>query len=376
MKAIIAAAGTGGHINPGIAIANKIKEKEPDSEIIFIGTPRGIENDLVPRAGYELKTVNSYGFSKKPTLENIKNTIKTIMSVGEAKKIIKAFKPDIIIGTGGYICMSVCLAGKSLKVPYIIHESNVLPGKATKVLSKNAKAILLGFKESKERLNPEVNTIVTGTPVKAKNLNLSEQEVKNIKIKRGLEPDIPLVLAFGGSQGARSINMAFKDIAIERAQNKDEIKYQVMWSAGQNQYDEVKEILQENKIDIENLNGIKVFPYIYDMEEVMNIADLVVCRSGAMTVTEIERIGKPSILIPYPFAAENHQEYNARALEKAGSAEVILNKDLNSTSLNDTINKLIQNPEKLKQMGQKAKSLSIEDVEEKIYNEIKKIVKI
>ena len=374
MKAIIAAAGTGGHINPGIAIANKIKEKEPDSEIIFIGTPRGIENDLVPRAGYELKTVNSYGFSKKPTLENIKNTIKTIMSVGEAKKIIKAFKPDIIIGTGGYICMSVCLAGKSLKVPYIIHESNVLPGKATKVLSKNAKAILLGFKESKERLNPEVNTIVTGTPVKAKNLNLGEQEIKNIKIKRGLEPDIPLVLAFGGSQGARSINMAFKDIAIDRSKNKEQIKYQVMWSAGQKQYDDVKDVLQENKINIENLNGIKVFPYIYDMEEVMNIADLVVCRSGAMTVTEIERIGKPSILIPYPFAAENHQEYNARALEKAGSAEVILNKDLNSTSLNDTINKLIQNPEKLKQMGQKAKSLSIEDVEEKIYNEIKKLV--
>ena len=353
MKVIIAAAGTGGHINPGIAIANKIKEKEPDSEIIFIGTPRGIENDLVPRAGYELKAVNSYGFSKKLTIENIKNTIKTIMSVGEAKKIIKAFNPDIIIGTGGY---------KSLKVPYIIHESNVLPGKATKVLSKNAKAILLGFKESKQRLNPEVNTIVTGTPVKTKSLNLSKQEIKSIKTKRGLDPNIPLVLAFGGSQGARSINMAFKDIAIDRSKNKEQIKYQVMWSAGQKQYDDVKDILQENKINIENLNGI------------MNIADLVVCRSGAMTVTEIERIGKPSILIPYPFAAENHQEYNARVLEKEGAAEVILNKDLNSTNLNDTIIKIIQSPEKLNQMGQKSKSLSIENVEERIYAEIKKLV--
>lgn len=373
MKVVIAAAGTGGHINPGIAIANKIKDKEPDSEIIFIGTPRGIENDLVPRAGYELKAVNSYGFSKKLTISNIKNTLQTLMSVGEAKKILKSFKPDIVIGTGGYICMSVCLAAKSLKIPYVIHESNVLPGKATKALSKNAKMIFLGFKEAEERIKSGVRCVVTGTPVKIKKLNLNEEDIRKAKIKRGLKPDLPLVLAFGGSQGAKALNIALKDIAVERNEQK-EINYQVMWSAGQKQYDEVKDWLKEKEIDIEKLNGMTVLPYIYDMGEVMNIADLIVCRSGAMTVTEIERIGKPSILIPYPYAAENHQEYNARALENEGVAEVILNKDLNSNSLNETINKLIKNPHKLKEMGKKAQALSINNVEEKIYAEIKKIV--
>ena len=185
MKVVIAAAGTGGHINPGIAIANKIMTEQPNSKIIFIGTNRGLETKLVPRAGYELKTVESYGISRSLTLQNIKRLVKTIGSIGEAKKILEEFKPDLVIGTGGYICISVCSAAKKIKIPYIIHESNVLPGVATKMLAKNAKKILVGFEEAKDRLPKAKKIVVTGTPTKVKKLNLTEDEIKEKKKKLG-----------------------------------------------------------------------------------------------------------------------------------------------------------------------------------------------
>ncbi len=370
MRVIIAAAGTGGHINPGIAIANKIKEEEPDSEIIFIGTKRGLEKDLVPRAGFKLRTIESYGISRSFTIKNIKRVVKTVLSIGEAKKIIKNFKPDIIIGTGGYICISVCLSAQKLKVPYVIHESNVLPGIATKMLSKKASSILLGFEDAKERINKNANVIVTGTPTKVKDLQLNDYEVEQKRKQLGLEKDIPLILVFGGSQGAETINQSLEEI-IEKKMNKS---YQIMWATGPKQYEKVKNDLMEKQINIDNLEKIKVVPYIYDMESIMNISDLIVCRSGAMTVTEIEKIGKAAIFIPFPYAAENHQEYNARVLEKRECAKVILDKDLSAEKLNSQIEDLTKEKSTLKEMGRKAKELEIKNVEEKIYVEIRKVL--
>lgn len=366
MKVVIAAAGTGGHINPGIAIANKIMQKEPESQVLFIGAKVGLERDLVPRAGYKLKTINSYGISRSFTIKNIKRLIKTIGSIGEAKKILKNFEPDIVIGTGGYICISVCTAAKKLGIPYIIHESNVLPGIATKMLSKNAEKILVGFEEAKERLPKAKEVIVTGTPTKVKSMNLDIDEIKLRKKKLGFEADKPLVLVFGGSQGAKSINVSMTEI-IKEKKNKN---YQIIWAAGPEQYAKVKKELAEEEINIDNIKGIKVLPYIYEIEKVINISDLVVSRSGAMTVTEIENVGKPAIFIPFPYAAENHQEYNARVLEKNGVAKVILDKDLTSDNLNDMIINLVKDKNMLLQMGKKAKSMAINDVEEKIYKEI------
>ena len=386
MKVIIAAAGTGGHINPGIAIANKIKEEEPDSEITFIGTKRGIEKDLVPRAGYELKTIESYGFSKKLTLDNIKKILKTIGSIRKVKKIIKELNPDIVIGTGGYICISVCGAAKGLKVPFIIHESNVLPGKATKILSPDAEKILVGFKEAEEKLPNAKSIVVTGTPTKGENLNYDEDTIEIKKQELGFDGKKALVLVFGGSQGSKSINKAITEIIINRLKNKipekEEVdrkiknninynSYQIMWATGPSQYGEVKQQLDKEELNIDNLPGIKIEPYIYNMGEIMNVADLIVCRSGAMTITELEKIGKASILIPFPYAAENHQEYNARALENEGAAKVILDKELKLGGLNDMINELVSQPEKLKQMSKKSKKLSINNVEDRIYTEIK-----
>ena len=322
MKVVIAAAGTGGHINPGIAIANKIMKEQPNSKIIFIGTKRGLETNLVPRAGYELRTIDSYGISRELSLKNIKRLAKTIHSITEAKNILKEFKPDLVIGTGGYICISVCLAAKKLKIPYIIHESNVLPGVATKMLSKNARKILVGFKEAEKRLPKAKNVVYTGTPTKVKKIDFTKEKIENKKEELGFEKEKPLVLVFGGSQGAQSINKSMADII----KNKLNSNYQIIWSAGPEQYEKVKEELKKVNMDIDKLDGIKVMPYIYNMEEIMNIVDLVVARSGAMTVTEIENVGKPAIFIPFPYAAENHQEYNARALENKDAAKVILNR--------------------------------------------------
>lgn len=372
MKVVIAAAGTGGHINPGIAIANKIIEKEPNSEIIFIGTNRGLETDLVPRAGYKLECINSYGINRKINIDNIKRLFKTIKSISEAKKILKEFKPDVVIGTGGYICVSVGMAAKKLKIPVILHESNAFPGVAVKLLSKDAEKILVGFKEAEERLPKAKKVVVTGNPTKIKRSYMSIEEKRDKIRELGLNSELPTVLVFGGSQGAVSINKALIGI-IENKMNEN---YQIIWAAGTNNYETVKQQLKDKQIDINNIKNTKILPYIYNMQEIMQISDLVVCRSGAMTITEIALLGKPAIFIPFPFATENHQEYNAKVLQNAGSAQIILDKNLTHIVLNNKINNMIKDKEKLTQMGEKALSVAKENVEEKIYEEIKMSINV
>lgn len=367
MRAIIAAAGTGGHINPGIAIANKIKEKEPNSEIIFVGTGRGLEKDLVPRAGYELKTIDAYGIERKITVQNLKNLYATYKSIGSAQKIIQSFKPDVLIGTGGYICVPTVIAAKKMEIPVVLHESNAFPGVAVKLFKKKADKILVGFEDAKKRLDNRENVVVTGNPIKLKKIDFSISEKNKIIKETGLKSDKPIVLVFGGSQGAQSINQSLLEIIVNK-KNKD---YQIMWAAGPEQYKEIKKKLEEVNINIENIDKVKIVPYIYNMEEIMNIADLVVCRSGAMTITEISVVGKPAIFIPFPYATENHQEYNAKVLENVGAARIILNKDLNSEILGSTINEIVKDKNLIERMGKNANKFAMKNVEDKIYEEIK-----
>ncbi|MBR6034372.1 MAG: undecaprenyldiphospho-muramoylpentapeptide beta-N-acetylglucosaminyltransferase [Clostridia bacterium] len=370
MRVIIAAAGTGGHINPGIAIANKIKQEENNSEILFIGTTEGLENDLVPRAGFDLKPIEAYGFNRKITIRNIKRIIKTLRSKKDAKKILQEFKPDIVIGTGGYICMPVFLAAISLKIHTALHESNAFPGASVKALSGKVDEIFVGFEDAKKRLPKAKKVVVTGTPTKVEKMELSMEQKESIKSQAGLKEDLPVVLAFGGSQGARSINEALMDI-IRNHKNE---KYQLIWAAGQSQYDIIKEKLEDDGLSIQNLKNAKIVPYIYNMGEILNMCDLVVARSGAMTITELAKVGKPGIFIPLPYATENHQEYNARVLADVGAGKIILDKDLNESILSKEIDDIISNPEKLKKMGEIAKQIEVKNVEGKIYEEIKKIV--
>ena len=380
MKVIIAAAGTAGHINPGISIANKIKEEEPDSEIIFIGTKRGLENDLVPRAGYELKTIDAYGLNlKRPD-----RLLKTLKGFGTAKRIIREFKPDVVIGTGGYICGAAITMANKQKIPTLLHESNAFPGKAVKMLSKKTDCILVGFEDAKKRLDKAKKVVVTGNPTKIKDLNLSKDEKEKIIKDLGLDANKPILLVFGGSQGAKAINDSIIKI-VKESKNKE---YQIIWAPGPVQYNIIKEELEKNNIDIDDIENTKVYPYIYNMEEMMNISDLFICRAGAMTINEVSIVGKPAIFIPLPGVSQNHQEYNARVLESMGAAKIILNKDLESIDLNKYVEEnkkqdknifknvedIIYNKDLLKQMGKKAKQVSNIDALEIIYKEIQETI--
>ena len=366
MRVIIAAAGTAGHINPGLSIANKIKKENPDSEIVFIGTNRGLENDLVPRAGYELKTIDAYGL----TLKNLTKIFKILNGFKQAKKIIQDFKPDIVIGTGGYICGAVITEAKKQGISTLIHESNAYPGRAVKMLVKNTDTILVAFEDAKSRIKNAKNVVVTGTPTKINKLNLSIEEKNRIIKNIGLDTNKPILLVFGGSQGAKAINDAIIKMVINNKINK----YQMIWAPGPKQYEIIREELKQNNLDIEKFNNIKIYPYIYNMEEMMNIADLLICRSGAITVTEVTKVGKAAIFVPLPGVSQNHQEYNARALEKIGAAKIILNSDLSEIELNSYIEKLILDKALIKSMETKASNMALNNVEDKIYDEIKKLV--
>ncbi len=372
MKVIIAAAQTGGHINPGIAIANKIKKENKRAKIMFIGTTRGLENDLVPRAGYELKTIEAYGINRKISAQNIKNMFKTLKGLKEAKKIVKEFNPDIVVGTGGFICGPVLMAAKKYKIPTVLHESNAFPGVAVKLLSKKVDTILLGFEDAKTRLPKAKNVVVTGTPTKIKKASLTEEQKEKMTKELGLDKNLPIVLVFGGSQGAQSINSTL----IETIKSKANTNYQIVWASGPKQYNVIKDNLKEAKINIDKIKNVKIIPYIYNMEEMMNLADIIISRSGAMTITEVAVTGKPAIFIPFPFATENHQEYNARVLVNENAAKIILDKDLNLEILSNTLNEMLKDKASLLKMGQNAEKIAIKDVEDKIYTEIEKLVKL
>ena len=371
MRVIVAAAGTAGHINPGLAIANKIKEEEPDSEIIFIGTKRGLENDLVPRAGYELKTIEAYGLSKKISIENFKKMYATLMATGKARKIIKEFKPDIIVGAGGYICGPVVWAANKEKIPVVLHESNAFPGKAVKMLAPKVNTVLISFEEARSRIPNARNIVFTGTPVKISKKEYTVDEKNKILNSLKIKANLPIVLIFGGSQGAQAINETIIGIAKQKL-NKD---YQIMWATGPKQYDIIKERLLDNNININNIENAKIVPYIYNMEEIMNVANLIVARSGAMTITEISNLGKPSILIPLPNVSGDHQFHNAKVLENVGAAKIILNNELHGEILNKQIEEIVLDKNMEVQMSKNALKVSTHDVEEKIYKEVLKLVK-
>lgn len=372
MRVIIAAAGTGGHINPGIAIANKIKQEDKNSKIIFIGTDRGLENDLVPRAGYELKTIEAYGLSKKLSIENFKHILKTLKGYNQAKKIIKEFKPDIVIGTGGYICGATITVAHKLKIPTLLHESNAFPGKAVKMLAKKADCILVSFEDAISRIKNAKKVIYTGTPVKIVKKDYSKEEKENMIKNIGLDVSKPIVLVFGGSQGAQAINETIIGIA-EKNRNTN---YQIMWATGPKQYDLMKEIFENKNLNINNIKNMKIVPYIYNMEEIMNLVDIIVARSGAMTITEIANLGKPSILVPLPNVSNNHQLYNAKVLEKVGAAKIILNKEMTDEKLDFEIKNMIRDAQLMEKMSESARKIEVKDVENKIYNEIKKLVEV
>ena len=347
MKIIVSGGGTGGHIYPALTLIDAIKNKRPDAEFLYVGTEKGLEADIVPKAGINFTALKlEGGLERRFTLKNFSRAANAIWSIKHASDIVKSFKPNVVVGTGGYVCGPILLAASLMKVPTLIQEQNAVAGVTNKILAQFVNKIAVGTQDALKNFPPD-KTTYTGNPIR--------REVLAAKKEDGLREfnftdDKPIVLISGGSRGARSINNAMIDVLKSAAQKNSA---QFLHVTGKGEFDAVIEKLS-GVLDAPN---IKVVPYLYNMPTAMAMANLAIFRAGATGLAELTARGIPAILIPYPFAAENHQEFNARALVEAGAARMILNKDLTAEILLATIDELLSSPEKLKSMA--AASLSL-----------------
>ncbi|MCC0639354.1 MULTISPECIES: undecaprenyldiphospho-muramoylpentapeptide beta-N-acetylglucosaminyltransferase [unclassified Clostridioides] len=364
MKVLLSGGGTGGHVYPAIAIANKIRDEHPDAEIMFVGTEKGIESEIVPKYGFELKTVTVQGFKRKIDFDNVKRVFKLFKGLEQSRKIVKKFKPDVVIGTGGYVSGPVLFNASMGKIPAIIHEQNSFPGVTNKILSKTVTKVLTSFEDSHKRFPEaaEEKLVFTGNPVR-KEILLSR---KNIARKNlGISEEKKMVLCYGGSGGSRKINDAMR-LVIKNMVNED---IAFIFATGKSYYEEFME-------SISNINlkpYQKVVPYLEDMANALAASDLVIGSAGAISLAEITALGKPSIIIPKAYTAENHQEYNAKSIEKQGAGVAILEKNLTPESLNTAVFKLLGDRELLVDMANASKTIGRPEAIDLIYDEIIKV---
>lgn len=367
MRAILTGGGTGGHIYPAVSIAREIQRRHKDAEIIFVGTEAGLESKIVPKEGFELKTIKVRGFERKLTLKNLVAVKEAVLSITGARKIIKDFKPDVVIGTGGYVCGTVMLTAALMGIPTLIHESNAFAGLTNKILFSFVDKIALNFEEAARYFNNPKKLVVTGNPIRTDIFDIT----KHAGMKElGFDEQLPLVLVTGGSRGARKINQSILSFAEHCSKTG---RLQLLHMTGDTQYQAVLQSYKERNIPTDS-PYIKVVPYLYNMPYALAASDLIINRCGAMTLSEITALGKPSILIPFPYSADNHQEYNGRALEKKGAAVVILEKDLIEDKLKSTILELFSDKARLETMAANSKKLGIRNASEKIGDIITEIV--
>ena len=363
MHILFAGGGTAGHINPALAVAEYIKNNQKDAKISYIGTAKKLEATLVPKAGYDFKTIDVAGFRRKISIPNLFYNIsaasKAVTSSFAARKILKELKPDIVMGTGGYVSGPVLREAVKLGIKTAIHEQNAYPGITTKMLAPKVDRVMLAMPEAKKHLNIERDYVITGNPVREDFLKIDKSTArKNLNLDSR-----PVILSFGGSLGARAINESIIEL-IKENYNKGEFIF--IHSTGAAGYDSFVTELTASGVNI-NAENIRILKYIDNMAECMAAADLVIGRAGAITLTELEAAGRASILIPSPYVAENHQFHNAMTLKENNAAEIIEEKDLNGEILINTVNKLLEN-NLTDDMGKNSKAMAITDASARIYD--------
>lgn len=365
MRVLLSGGGTAGHINPALAIAEKIRFENPDAEIAFVGTPAGMENRLVTKAGYKIYHVDVKGFQRKLTLKNISTAWKALVSPMRAGKIIKEFRPDIVIGTGGYVSWPVVKAAASRKIPTVIHEQNAQAGVTTRMLSGLVDKVMISFEATRTQLKAENGDIVlTGNPVRPELFTINkEDERQKLSI-----PSAPYIVSCGGSLGARAINDAVLELIKKKTFSSNNIY--ITHAVGSYEWKRREEEIAKLEAD----NNCNVQEYIYDMPSRMCASDLVICRAGAITLAELATLGKPAILIPSPYVTDNHQYKNAKVVEEAGAAIVIEEKDLTPELLEETLLGLLRDGARLEEMQKNARKLAINDTHDRIYKIINELV--
>ncbi|WP_053362077.1 undecaprenyldiphospho-muramoylpentapeptide beta-N-acetylglucosaminyltransferase [Bacillus sp. FJAT-27251] len=363
MRIVVSGGGTGGHIYPALALIREIQKRDKNAEFLYIGTERGLESNIVPREGIAFRSIHITGFRRKLSFENVKTVFRFLKGVADSKKILREFKADIVIGTGGYVCGPVVYAAAKLGIPTIIHEQNSIPGLTNKFLSRYVDRIGICFKEAEDYF-PKDKVVLTGNP-RASEV-VGQDGVKG-RISAGLKINQPAVLIFGGSRGAKPLNEAVLKSLTELGSKP----YQVLYITGEVHYDEVK-----NEVElIGNPENVKIKPFIHNMPEVLAGIDLTVARAGATTLAELTSLGIPSILIPSPYVTDNHQEKNALALSSHGAALLLPERELTGPKLVDQIDSILMDQEKLTQMKQAAKQLGMPDAAERLYSLMKELAK-
>ncbi len=372
MKILFATGGTAGHINPALAVASYIRETNKDAQIMFIGTADHMESRLVPEAGFDFKTIDISGFkrsfSPKAISHNVKTVFRLMKSSGESKKIISDFKPDVVVGFGGYVSGPVLQTAVKMGIPTCIHEQNAYPGITNKTLAKEVDRVMLTVEDAKKHLESKNEPIVTGLPVRGELLK-ADRDVARAQLN--IPDDKYLVLSFGGSLGAEPLNNAMFDILIDSAHTG---RYCHIHSVGTNGGEFLDKFAKKGFVD-GKMGTVEVRKYIDNMDVCMAAADLVIGRAGASSISEIEAMGKASILIPSPYVAENHQYHNAMALVNRNAGFIIEEKDLTSHTLYEKIDELLSDGDRLKEVERNAKAMAITDARERIASIILSLAK-
>ena len=363
MNVIFTCGGTGGHINPAIAVANILKERHPDANILFIGASGHMEEKLVPGAGYELKTFPTSGMSRKLNLKGIKANIKSVSNVIGAvkgcRKIIKEFKPDVIIGTGGYASFPALMAGHMMKIPTCVHEANAMPGLTTKLAADWADRVLICFPESARHYKHPEKAEAVGMPVRREFI-FADKETSRREL--GLD-DRPVIVSTFGSQGARAMNLAIAEVL--KLEQEEGFPYQHIHGVGSFGWEWFPEKLRELGVDSDNA-ALDIREYIYNMPTVMAAADVIVSRAGSSACNEIAASGTPCILIPSPNVTNNHQEKNARAISDRGGAVLLLEKDCTPQAMYAKIKEILSDSQLRDRMSTALRGTCVLDSAERI----------
>jgi UDP-N-acetylglucosamine--N-acetylmuramyl-(pentapeptide) pyrophosphoryl-undecaprenol N-acetylglucosamine transferase len=371
MNILFTCGGTAGHVNPAVALARIFQQRHPECKVLFVGADGGMETRLVPKEGYDIRTVTITNFHRSLVPKDIVHNLGTLINMqksrGQAKRILEEFKPDLVVGTGGYASYPVVKQAAKRGIPTAVHESNAVPGLTTKALSAVVDRVLVGFEESRAHYDHPDKVVVTGTPVRGDFFRYTRAQARQ---QLGLTDDRPLLLSYWGSLGARVMN----DRTVELIAREQELgtPFHHIHGAGRD-YERVMAELDRRGIDARQ-GDVQVREYIYDMPLVMAAADVVLCRAGASTISELTAIAKPSVLVPSPNVTANHQEKNARVLEGQGAAVVLLEKDSGGQVLFDTVSGLISDGARRDAMVRALKAVAVPDAGEAIYRTLMELL--
>lgn len=366
MRYLVTGGGTGGHIYPALAIIMEIKKRDRDAEILYVGTEKGLESEIVPREGIDFETVRVKYLPRSINKDSFIALKELILGLFDSRKILKRYKPNVVIATGGYVCGPVTFMAAKKKIPTVVHEQNAFPGITNKILSRYVDRVLITFEEARKYFKRQDNITLTGNPIRN---TIFEVDKEDAYREFDLDKDKKVILSFGGSGGQKKLN----DSMYYFIKNQIDSDFQIIHVTGSRFYDEFMEKAEREKVNLSD--NIKIMSYIYNMPKLLNITDLIITSAGAITLAEISSLGIPSILIPKGYSAENHQEYNANAFKDKGASEVILEKDLTGEILNKAILDIINDEEKLKTMSIESKKLGNKDAAKEVVDIINELVK-